>query len=33
MSVVLLAQLDLQVFLDALDLKDLQAQRERKEDQ
>lgn len=33
MSVVLLAPLDLQVFLDALDLKDLQAQLERKEDQ
>lgn len=31
-SVVLLAQLDLQVFQDALDLKDLQAQLERKED-
>lgn len=32
-SVVLLAQVDQQVFLDALDLKDLQAHLERKEDQ
>lgn len=32
MSVVLLAQLVLQVFQDALDLKDLQALLEKKED-